>query len=262
MTSNYALVGIYRIVVSSIGVLSVIYAPIMVTILPVLSARYGLENPKGADKILRTASRYLFYVMVPSCIGLATIAPTALDFFYGPDYTLGATPLAILSISIIVLALYSLLTTTLTALGETKQVLKINIASALFTIALLITLVPFFEAVGAALTRLTVQVIGLALAFYMLQRYVKFQLDKEAVWKSAAACTATIPILILIESTISRKIPTIQVLTLEILAAASIYLLALYVLKALNSQDFELLRQAFPKALTKYINILEGLIVR
>jgi hypothetical protein len=33
-------------------------------------------------------------------------------------------------------------------------------------------------------------------------------------------------------------------------------------LKALKSQDFELLRQAFPKPLTKYINIIERIIVR
>jgi len=97
---------------------------------------------------------------------------------------------------------------------------------------------------------------------YILHKYVKFQLDKEAVWKSAAASTATIPILIIIEFTISRKIPMIQVLAVEILAAASIYLLVLYILKALNSQDFELLRQAFPKALSRYINVLEGLIVQ
>ena len=262
VTSNYALVGIYRIVVSSISVLSVIYVPIMVTILPVLSARYSLKNPEGIGKILRTASRYLFYVMIPSCLGLATIAPTALTFFYGPDYTSGAIPLAILSVSVILLALYSLFTTALTALGKTKQVLKISIASALLTLALLITLVPFFKGVGAALTRLTVQAISLTLAIYTLQKYVKVRLDMEALWKSAAASTATAPILMVIEFTISRKIPTIQVLTIEILAASSTYLLALYILKALNSQDFELLRQAFPKALSKYINILEGLIVR
>jgi len=262
VTSNYALVGIYRIVVSSIGVLSVVYMPVKLTILPVLSVRYGLENPKGIGEILRVASRYLLYVMFPSCLGLAILAPTALTFFYGPDYASGATPLALLSISVIILALYSLLTTTLTALGKTNQVLKISIAKALSTIALLIALVPFFEAVGAALTRLTVQAISLMLAIYTLQKYVKVKLDMEAIWKSAVASTATIPILIVIEFTISRKIPVIQVLAVEILAAASTYLLALYILKALNSQDFELLRQAFPKALSRYINFLEGLIVQ
>ena len=262
LTSNYALVGIYRIVVSSIGILSVIYLPITITILPALSARYRLENPKGVSEILRVASRYLFYVMFPSCLGLATIAPTALAFFYGPDYASGATPLAILSISVIIFALYSLLTTTLTALGKTKQVLKISVARALSTIALLIALVPFLQAVGAALTRLTVQAISLTLAIYILHKYVKVQLDKEAVWKSAIASIATIPFLFALELTISTKLPTIQTLAIEILTAAAIYISSLYILKALNNQDFELLRQTFPKPLTKYVDILESIIVR
>lgn len=262
VTSNYALVGIYHIVVSSVGVLSVIYVPIMVTILPVLSARYSLDNPGGISSILKIASRYLAYVIFPSCIGLAVIAPTALTLFYGSDYVAGATPLAILSLSIIILALYSPLTTALTAFGKTKEVLKINVASALSTIALLITLVPSFEAVGAALTRLTVQGISLGLATYTLHKHVKVRLDREAVWKAAAASTATIPFLIAIESTISARIPTVQVLTIEILVAVCIYLLSLHVLKALNSQDFELLRQALPKSLSKYLNILEAIIVQ
>jgi len=262
MTSNYALVGIYQIVISSIGILSVIYAPVMVTILPVLSARYSLENPEGIRKVLTTASRYLLYAMLPSCLGLATIAPTALTFFYGPEYASGSKALTLLSISVILLALHSLLTTTLTAIGQTKQVLKISIASAFSTIALLITLVPFFEAVGAALTRLVVQAIGLTLAIYTLQKYEKVQLDKEAVWKSAVASVATIPILILIETTLSIKIPTTQLLAIEIITAACIYLLSLYVLKALNRQDFDLLKQAFPKSMSKYINVLERIMIQ
>jgi len=51
--------------------------------------------------------------------------------------------LALLSIAVIILALYSLLTTTLTALVKTNQVLKISIVNALLTIAQLLTLVPF-----------------------------------------------------------------------------------------------------------------------
>jgi len=261
VTSNYATVGIYHIVINSVGVLSVLWSPILVTIFPVLSARYGLQNPEGLDTILKTASRYIIYVIFPSCIGLATIAPTALTFFYGPSYRVGATPLAIVSLSIIILALYSLLTTTLTAIGKTKQVLKISIASALATVILLLTLVPFFEAVGAALTRLTVQAISLTLAIHILRKYVKIQLDREAVWKSAAASSAIIPFLIVMEFTMSAKISTIQIATIEILGAACIYLLSLYILKALNSQDFELLRQALPRSMSKYINIVEKIVV-
>jgi len=73
---------------------------------------------------------------------------------------------------------------------------------------------------------------------------------------------ATVPFLLAIELTLSTKLSTVQTLALELLTAAAIYLFALYILKALKSQDFQLLKQAFPKPLTKYINILERLIVR
>jgi len=262
MTLNYSLAGIYYIAVNSVSVLSILWIPITTTIFPSLSARHGLKNPQGISSILKTTSRYLAYIIFPSCLGLAAIAPTALSFFYGSSYAPGATPLSILSIATIIIALYSLFTTTLTAIGKTDQILKINTISALSSIIMLLALVPFFEATGAALARLATQVISLILATYALRREVEVQLDREALWKSALASTATVPFLIAIESTLSVKLPTIQTLAIEVITAAGIYALSLYTLKALNSQDFELLRQTFPKPLTKYINILESIIVQ
>lgn len=262
ITSNYALVGIYSIVTKSIGILSIIWFPIMTTIFPVLSAQYGLRKPESISNVLKTASRCLAYAIFPACIGLASIAPTALTFFYGPDYTSGAAPLVILSIATIILSTYYLFTTVLTAIGKTKNVLKINAISALSSIILLLVMVPPLEATGAALARLIVQVISLALAVYALQKEIKVQIDKEAVWKPAIASMAFVPFLIALERTISAKIPLVQVLIIEFLVAACIYLASLYLLKALNSQDFELLRQAFPKPLTKYLRFIERIIVR
>jgi len=73
---------------------------------------------------------------------------------------------------------------------------------------------------------------------------------------------ATVPFLLTIKLTLSTKLSTVQTLALELLTAAAIYLFALYILKALKSQDFQLLKQAFPKPLTKYINIIERIIIR
>ena len=160
------------------------------------------------------------------------------------------------------MALTSLLLTTLTAIGKTGQILKINTIAALTSILLLIALVPLFETTGAAFARLTTQAIAIILAIYLLKKEIKIRLDKEALWKSALATTATIPILLTLELAISTKLTTTQTLITELLTAATIYLSALYILKALKKQDFELLKQAFPKSLTKYINIIERIIVR
>jgi len=262
LTGDYSLTGVYFIVVSSIGALSILYLPMMTTIFPALSAHHGLQKPEIISNILKTTSRIIIYIILPSCIGLAIIAPTALTFFYGPSYAKGATPLTILSITTIIIALGSLFTTTLTATGKTGQILKIRTIAALTSILLLIALVPPLETTGAALTRLTTQAIALTLAAYILHKEIKIRLDKEALWKSTLATTATIPLLLTLELTLSPKLTTTQTLITEILTAAAIYLFALYILKALKSQDFQLLKQALPKPLTKYLNIIERIIVR
>jgi hypothetical protein len=127
---------------------------------------------------------------------------------------------------------------------------------------MLVALVPFFEATGATLTCRTTQIISLVLATYVLRKEIKIQLDKEALWKSAVASTATVLFLLALELIISAKLSTTQTFAIEILTAAGIYLFSLYILKALKNQDFEILRQALPKPLTKYLNTLESIIVR
>ena len=262
MTLDYSLTGIYYIALNSVSVLSILWIPVTTTIFPALSAKHGLRKPEDITGILKTSSRYLIYIILPSCLGLAVISPTALAFFYGLNYTTGAIPLSILSVAAIIAALYSLFTTTLTAIGKTTQILKVNVILALSTVTVLIAIVPFFQIVGAALARLITLFIGITLAFYILQKEIPVQIDKEALWKSTVASAVTIPFLLIFETTISKSLPVTQTLIIEILTAASIYAFSLYILKALKTQDFELLRQALPNALTKYVDFVEKIMIR
>jgi O-antigen/teichoic acid export membrane protein len=261
-TGDYSLAGVYYIVINSVGALSILWIPMMTTIFPALSAQHSLKDLKSISNILRTTSRYVVYTIFPICLGLAITAPTALTFFYGAGYTKGAIPLAVLSIASIIIALYSLFTTTLSAIGKTGQIMKINVISALSAILLLVALVPFLEILGAALARLTTQIISLVLAIYGVRKEIRIRIDKEALWKSALASTATVPFLLALELIMRTKLSVIQTLMIEIMTAAAIYVFSLYILKALKSQDFELLRQAFPKPLAKYLNIVEYIMVR
>nr|NIS80637.1 oligosaccharide flippase family protein [Anaerolineales bacterium] len=225
--------GVYYIVISSVGTLSILYLPMTTTIFPALSAHHGLEKPKTVSKIVSTTSRYIIYILFPSCVGLAIIAPTALTFFYGVDYAIGATPMAVISFATIIMAIYSLFTTTLTATGKTGQILKINTLAAVSTILLLVALVPFLEATGAALARLITQIIALGLAVFALAKEIKIQLDKEALWKSALASAATVPPLLALELIIGTRLTITQTLVIELLTAVAIYIFVLYILKAL-----------------------------
>jgi len=262
ITLDYSSTGIYYIALRSVTVLSILWIPISTTIFPALSAKHGLKKPEDVTNILKKSSRYLVYTILPCCLGLAVISPTALAFFYGPSYTPGAIPLSILSVATIIISLSSLLTTGLTAIGKTTQILKLNIISAISTVTILATIIPFLQIVGAALTRLITGVIGITITFYMLQKEVRVEIDKEALWKATLASITIIPFLLVFEVIISKNLSITQTLFLEMLTAVGIYAFSLRILKALKTQDFELLRQALPKSLTKSINLIEKIMAR
>ena len=262
ITGDLSLTGIYSIAINSAGTLSLLYVPIMTTIFPSISVHHGLEKTKNIKTILKTASRIILFLLIPSCIGLAIVAPTALTLFYGSSYAKGAVPLAILSIGTIITALFTLYTTTFGAIGKTGQVLKIKIIATIVTILTLLSLVPLLDTTGAAIGRLITNIVALALAIYILNKEIKISLDTVALWKSAASTIAFIPFLLVIELILSTKLSIVQTLAIELLTAAAIYAFMLYVLKALKRDDFQLLRQALPKPLIKYVNIIEKIIVR
>lgn len=260
ITSNYDALGIYYLAVKSVTFLSVLYLPVSFTILPLLSAQHGVKDFKGLDKTLKTVSRYIHYLMLPSCVGLAIIAPTALRAIYGQQYASGSASFAVLSLAQILVAFYWILTTMLTAIGKTSAIMKINIVSVSSYIALLLLFVPLFADVGAASARLVMQAIGFAMMIYLLNKNVKVGVDKESLWKSTVASMVFLPVLILTER-ILASFSVYLILIVDMGVAAGLYLLLLYLLKALGHQDFELLRRTFP-SLTKYIDIVDRIMVR
>ena len=262
-TFNYALLGIYSIVVKSISVLYVVWHPILYTIFPLISAKFGLQDSKGINKVVKMTSRYLAYTVIPSCVLIGAIAPTALEIFYGADYATGATALTILAISITIFAFFKLFITTLTAMGETRQVLKINIILAFATIILLSGFVPIFSVIGAATARLIAYSFALILVIYIIRKYLNnLDIDKEALWKSILASIFFIPFLFVLQSVITKDVSIIMLFISEIIIAGLIYLGVLRFLKALNNDDFDLIIQFFPKYMSKIINFLQKIIIK
>ena len=147
-------------------------------------------------------------------------------------------------------------------MGKTPQILQINAILAISIIGIILALVPFLQIIGAALARLIAQLIGITLAYLILQKEILVQINKEALWKSTLASTTTLPFLLAFDVTMNGRLSNPQVLIIEIMMTVGIYTFMLYVLKALKSQDFELLRQALPKAMTKYVNIIERILAR
>jgi O-antigen/teichoic acid export membrane protein len=257
LIGDYSLTGVYYIAVNSVTALSILWAPLSTTIMPAVSAKKGLNRSEDITEIIRVASRYIVYIVVPACIGLALVSGTALNFFYGSGYVGGSLPLSMLSVASIVTAFFALANAALTALGKTTQILKIYGVAALVSIVALVLAVLPFKIVGAAGARLVTQVTSLALAFYVLRKEVKIKIDSEGVWKSVVASAAFIPFILVFDALWGRTLSVTMRLVAEIGTSFVIYAFCLYVLRALKSQDFELIRQALPKALSRLINAVE-----
>jgi len=69
-----------------------------------------------------------------------------------------------------------------------------------------------------------------------------------------------VPILILTEH-ILASFSIYLVLIVDVVVAGSVYLLLLYLLKALHHQDFELIKRTFP-FVAKYSDVVERIMVR
>ncbi len=160
----------------------------------------------------------------------------------------------------IFMSFFFVLTTALTAIGRTKSVLKVNIFSVLVYVAFLLLLVPSFQDTGAAVARLGMQVVGVSVVLYMLSRYLKVQFDFEALWKSIVSSLAMLVVLMLVQH-LTAGFSVYVVMLVEIVSGGCVYVLFLYLLKALDHQDFELLRKAFPP-MKKYITIVEKILTR
>lgn len=239
LSGDNALTGVYYIAVNSVTALTVLWIPLSTTIMPAMSAKKGLNRSEDITEIIRISSRYIMYIVVPACVGLALVSSTAMNFFYGSGYIEGALALSILSIASIVTAFYAVVIAALTALGKTTQILKIYGVSALVSVVALVLAVLPFKTVGAASARFATQLTSLVLGFYVLRREVKVRIDSEGVWKAIVASAAFIPFILVFDAVWGYTLSVTLRLVAEIGPSVAIYAVCLYLLRALKSQDFD-----------------------
>ncbi|RLI38173.1 hypothetical protein DRO66_02340, partial [Candidatus Bathyarchaeota archaeon] len=123
---------------------------------------------------------------------------------------------------------------------------------------------PFFGLYGAVAGRVSATLVIFFYAFYELKKNIKIELDLQSLWKGALASVSLIIPLRLFERLISANYIDSPIITIsiEILLGLVCYVSALFLLKALNKDDFRLLKQLMPKSLTKIITFFERLLIR
>ncbi len=264
MSQDLEALGVYELVIRGASSLGVIWAIIDVIILPVFSETYGHKGKNELTRPLKHALRYLVFMYFPAALGLATISRTVMTLLFGGEYVVGSLPLAILSIFSIVRAFTIIMGSTLKSIGETRVFVKASLISLIADGLVVVLFTPFFGLYGAVAGRVSATLVIFFYVFYELKKNIKIELDLQSLWKGALASISLIIPLRLFERLISANYIDSPIITIsiEILLGLVCYVSALFLLKALNKDDFRLLKQLMPKSLTKIITFFERLLIR
>lgn len=143
-------VGIYNAALPTAALIMIPYQLFSNLALPTLSEA-NLKGDKELADLLKTLTRWTFYVSFPAFIVMFLFSEQALQILFGSQYTSGATALIILAFSNLFGSAVGHLDQVIKAISETNILLKNTLANLGLNIVLNILLIPQFGLMGAAI---------------------------------------------------------------------------------------------------------------
>ena len=233
-------VGVYNVAVTAFGVTASIPSAISTALFPQYSELQGRDGMRSLDKAVRTASRYVFYVVVPLNVGLAATAGPASSLFAGRAYETSAVPLAILSLFGAATCVGASLSDIFSIAERTKVSSLLALINVSIGVLLGFLLLPSTGVLGAAILRGIAMVLGLSLVLAVLRRMRLFAIgfDFEALWKSWFASSVMAVAVLSFQFLLYSK----YLLPLYVVVGGVVYLIMLKFLRAVNAHDVHLVR--------------------
>lgn len=251
---NLALLGVYDLSVRTAASILVISGFVEGVTLPILSKTYGQTGEKDIAPLLRRAIRYLGFMYFPVAFGLAAASQTVMTMLYGQAYSEGSLPLAVSSLSSVLMAYSTLLSAALKSIGKTRAFIKISLASLLISAIVVTGSTPFLGIMGAALARASSSLLVFTLTLRESKNWMKVEVDMDGLWKGLL-CSGISSASLLLFTTLHISSAAID-LSLGIGLGIVSYGFALLLSGALRREDFLVFRQVMPQ-LTSLIDLLE-----
>jgi len=211
------------------------------------------------EKAVRTASRYVSYVVVPLAVGLAATARPAISLFAGRAYEMGASPLAILSLFGAVTFIGAALSDIFSITQRTKLSALLTLIGVSTSVFLGFLLLPSTGVYGAAVLRGVAMILSLALMLIVLKRMKLFRVafDFEALWKSWAASSVMAAAVLGSQFLLYSK----YLLPLYVLLGGIVYLVMLRFLRAVRAQDVHLAKAFVGKKFERLVDRVKPFLI-
>ncbi|MFH1328877.1 MAG: oligosaccharide flippase family protein [Candidatus Bathyarchaeota archaeon] len=243
---EFSILAIFTMAIAASNIPMLASRSIGLALFPQLSEMYGRRGVDTLKKAALKASRYVCFIFVPCAVGLAAIAYPDILLFVGSQYLDAALPLAIISGAAALVCMETIVYNLMLSLGRTRILLEAGVFAILVDVALFILLLPPLGIIGAAFAKAGLIVVLFVYPSIRLRKFFELRFDKGAYGKAWVASLVMMTVLIAIQALWM----TPWLLPLYVVVGGGVYLAVLRILRAVNAEDFALVRQFLPRRLS------------
>jgi O-antigen/teichoic acid export membrane protein len=227
--------GLYTAAVNLARIPMLIVLPVSIVIFPSIVKTVADNDRERAAAQVNRMLRYLVLFLVPFAVMLSATSHELTSLVYGQIYSGAAAAFGILIFGLTFIAVSIIMNTVILAVCDLNKVIFFNIVLVFINIALNVLLINKFGITGAAIATTATGLIGCAFSII----YVFADFPFSVKWKSFINIILSSSVVGII--TFNYSFHGVFLL-LNYLLLYGIYFAVLFMLKEINSEDFNILR--------------------
>ena len=165
------MVGWYNAPYNLIMMLMIISHSINQSLYPSLTRRFA-QDAGTVNRVLGRVTKYLLIISLPIALGVTLLAQPIVSALYGEAFEHSTLALQILIWVLPSMFLTDLFGHTAMAMDNERGVARVNTINALFNVTLNLLLIPSYGLLGAAVTTVLTEIVGVTQYYFLLRHKV------------------------------------------------------------------------------------------
>lgn len=181
ISSDYH-VGIYSTGVKIYTIVKKMTNAVLMSMIPRLSFYYRNDNKDAYNYLVNEIFWSMIMLIIPSSVGLISLRNEIVSIIAGPRFMNSTNSLMILSIGLVfsVISAYFVYGVLLVQKKENK-ILKVTLISAVINILFNISLIPFFNEIGAAISTVFCEMFVVIYSYKICSKAIKIRFDLKRI---------------------------------------------------------------------------------
>ncbi len=248
-------VGFYQVALPTSQLLWVLTSSLSVIMLPIVSEMWAKKDTKSLSNITSLLTKYLFIITIPIVIVIVAFPDAIIRILFGNDFLPASQALQILALSSLFYPIFSLVSTSIVAIGKPMTNTKIIAAMTMLNLAMNIVLVPSIGIIGAALATTLSYFFGTLLMVFYFRKDVRFHLYPMDMMKAFFGGVFTFAVVVFTKNLLQYTNIWIEIFV-AVSAGVLFYIAFIILTYTVKRNEIEKIREAgvpIPKVVMKIV---------